>query len=166
MDFAGEFEQRLDGKGRVSIPAAFRAVLEAHDPDWNPGGLPRLVLQYHEKFDGHLRVYSLEEIERIRRGITRMTPGAQQKGMRKMFLLKTLELGLDRDGRIVIPQRQREKLGLQEGMLAFLGYGAHFEIWPQAAALAAPDKADEWIMELGEDVDPLSYLPAEPDPSG
>ena len=31
--FRGEFTQKVDGKARVSIPAAFRRVLEAGDPD-------------------------------------------------------------------------------------------------------------------------------------
>ena len=31
--FRGEFNQKVDGKARVSIPAPFRRVLEAGDPD-------------------------------------------------------------------------------------------------------------------------------------
>ncbi|MEM9123456.1 MAG: MraZ N-terminal domain-containing protein, partial [Pseudomonadota bacterium] len=38
--FRGEFDQRVDGKGRMSIPASFRRVLEQGDPNWSSGGDP------------------------------------------------------------------------------------------------------------------------------
>ena len=42
--FRGEIVQKVDGKGRVSIPAAFRRVLEQGDPEWTEGLRPELVL--------------------------------------------------------------------------------------------------------------------------
>ena len=35
--FRGEAENKVDNKGRVSIPAAFRRILEEGDPDWSSG---------------------------------------------------------------------------------------------------------------------------------
>ena len=42
--FRGESIHKVDGKGRVSIPAAFRRVLEEHDPDYALGLNPNLII--------------------------------------------------------------------------------------------------------------------------
>ncbi|HKK83893.1 MAG TPA: cell division/cell wall cluster transcriptional repressor MraZ, partial [Roseovarius sp.] len=34
--FRGESHHKVDTKGRVSIPASFRRVLESSDPNWTP----------------------------------------------------------------------------------------------------------------------------------
>jgi len=44
LSFTGEHTQKVDSKGRMSIPADFRRVLEAGDPAWNPGQSPRMYL--------------------------------------------------------------------------------------------------------------------------
>jgi MraZ protein len=46
VSFYGEFTQKIDGKGRVSIPVDFRRALEQGDPDWAPGGRPRVRIVY------------------------------------------------------------------------------------------------------------------------
>ena len=44
--FRGEAENKVDSKGRVSIPAPFRRVLEEGDPDWSNGVNPNFVIVY------------------------------------------------------------------------------------------------------------------------
>jgi len=47
--FRGEAENKVDNKGRVSIPAAFRRILEEGDPDWSSGLNPNLLLKQIKK---------------------------------------------------------------------------------------------------------------------
>ena len=42
--FRGEFYQKVDAKARVSIPAAFRRILEAEDPATEPNPRPRVYM--------------------------------------------------------------------------------------------------------------------------
>ena len=44
--FRGESIHKVDGKGRGSIPAAFRRVLEEFDPEWTLGLNPNLIIVY------------------------------------------------------------------------------------------------------------------------
>ena len=44
--FRGEAENKVDAKGRISIPAPFRRILEEGDPDWSSGLNPNLVIVY------------------------------------------------------------------------------------------------------------------------
>ena len=41
--FRGEGLNKVDSKGRVSIPALFRRVIESCDPGWTDGLQPELV---------------------------------------------------------------------------------------------------------------------------
>ena len=42
--FRGELSQKVDSKARVSIPAAFRRVLETGDPSWPETPRPKVVM--------------------------------------------------------------------------------------------------------------------------
>lgn len=157
--FTGEYPQKVDGKGRMSIPADFRAVLEARDPKWQTGTNPRLVLQYSDNLKDHLRVYTVERIEEIRARIERAPEGPNKRGLQFLYFTQTVTLEVDKDGRIVLPIRHRQKLGLTEGEVTYLGYGSYFEIWKSETYSGT--KAQEiggWLDALPVDVDPLALI--------
>jgi MraZ protein len=63
------------------------------------------------------------------------------------------------DGRIGLPQRVRDKIGLELGEEAFfIASGDTFQIWKPETFDAQTAKADEWIARQGDDFDPLSLL--------
>jgi len=157
--FSGEYPQKVDGKGRMSIPADFRAVLEARDPAWQNGANARLVLQYSDNLKDHLRVYTVDEIETIRARILRSPEGPNKRGLARIYFTQTTTIDVDKDGRIVLPIRHREKLGLTEGGLTFLGYGAYFEIWKsETFGETKAQEFSEWLDAIPEGVDPLSLI--------
>ena len=55
--FRGEGLQKVDAKGRVSIPALFRRVIEACDPNWCDGLPPELVIVYGDSRRNFLRKF-------------------------------------------------------------------------------------------------------------
>jgi MraZ protein len=160
LAFTGEYPQKIDGKGRMSIPADFRRVLEAGDPDWTEGLNPKIYLQFGDHLKDNLRVYSVNEFDRIYAQIRAMPSGTKEKQMvSRLYLGQSMKLEIDRDGRIVMPIRQRRKLGLEQGEVLFMGVGDYFEIWKADTfeTTVGQDAAD-WLGEQPEGFDPLSLV--------
>ena len=70
--FRGEFNQKVDGKARVSIPASFRRVLEAGDPAAAEGGRPKLVMVYGGPDRQFVECYTIAEMKRVEARIRRI----------------------------------------------------------------------------------------------
>lgn len=160
LGFTGEYPQKIDGKGRMSIPADFRRVLEAGDPDWTEGLSPKLYLQFGDHLKDNLRVYSVEEFDRISAQIRAMPAGSKQRQMvSRLYLGQSMKLEIDRDGRIVMPIRQRRKLGLEQGEVLFMGLGDYFEIWKaDTFETTVGQEVTDWLEEQPEGFDPLSLV--------
>lgn len=126
--FRGEGQQKVDSKGRVSIPARFRRVLEAGDPSWVEGKRPELVIVYGGAEQDFLEVYTMEAIGRLEAKIDRLPSGPLKRKLTKQNIAQALHTEVDPDGRLVIPKAQRDKIGL-EGMAYFISTGTTFQIW-------------------------------------
>ncbi len=161
--FTGQHPQKVDGKGRMSVPAAFRRVLEAQDPAWSDGLPVKLHINYNPRLKQHLRVYSVTSMSAVMESIERLTSGSKlHRALSRTYLNFTDEVTMDKDGRIVLPQRLREKMGVAaDAELSLAGMGQYFEIWQAAVFDAEVDaELDAFFGDLDDDVDPLSLIPA------
>lgn len=157
--FLGEYNQKVDGKGRMSIPADFRAVLAEGDPKCPDYPLPRVVVLHGEHLKNCLHAYTVEAMREIEDGIKKLPRGSERrKRASRLILSKAWRTEIDKDGRIVLPQDIRQKIGL-EGEARMVAMGDYFEIW-NAQTYEAVDGAEieEWLAEQGEDFDPLTLL--------
>ncbi|WP_373356637.1 division/cell wall cluster transcriptional repressor MraZ [Pseudoroseicyclus sp. CXY001] len=162
--FTGQIEQKLDGKGRLSIPAAYRAVLEQNDAKWEQGKPARLAVQHSRDLKGYLKVWTMDRITEIREGIEKMPEGPHKKGLAYLYSVETTDVSLDKDGRMVLPQRMRDKLDVEgEAPLALLGYGRYFEIWRDEATTSREDEVTSWLDSIPDGVDPLSFIDSPPE---
>src|SRR5262249_25016432 len=120
--FVSTFTNKIDAKGRVSVPAAFRAVLER---DGYAGGIycypsldaPALDAggeRLAKKIDGLLS--GLPDYSDERDELSAALYGDGQV------------LAIDGDGRIIIPEGLRAHAGLQ-AQVAFIGLGEKFQMW-------------------------------------
>ena len=161
LSFRGEFSQKVDAKGRMSIPADFRAVLADGDPRCPENPLPRLVVLFGPHIKNCLHVYTIEAMAEIEAGIKRLKRGSpeREKAARKI-LGKSWETEVDKDGRIILPQRLREKIGL-DGSATMTAMGDYFELWNSDTydRFEAEDEDDD-------DFDPLLYIDAPPGSEG
>ncbi|ADO41565.1 division/cell wall cluster transcriptional repressor MraZ [Ketogulonicigenium vulgare] len=160
VSFTGEYVQKIDGKGRMSVPADFRRVLESHDPDWAAGTNPGLYLLYGDHLKNCLRVYTVAAFRQIADDIQKMPQGSPGRRIASRLILgQSVRLEVDKDGRTVMPSDQRAKLGLAEGELRFTGAGDHFEIWEnQTFADTITAEVEAFLATQGDDFDPLSLL--------
>lgn len=164
--FRGEFSQKVDSKARVSIPAPFRRVLEAGDPGFD-GGRPKFVMVYGAgAARDHVICFTISEMKRLEDRIRLLPNGtAQRKALERNFITLSQTVEVDEDGRIVLPPKMREKVGLTPDVLkdgaeaVFAGALDTFQIWRREdydAEMAAQEDAD---LGLEDGADLLSLLP-------
>lgn len=122
----GEYRFKIDGKGRMSLPAKFRKVLTNE------------LVVVRELEDECLYVFQPEDYENWidelfieRFGGFNKTSRTQKVLMRKLKA-RARSVDIDSSGRIMLPSDAREEVGI-EGEAVVLGSTGYFEIWdPQA----------------------------------
>jgi len=148
----------VDTKGRVSIPASFRRVLEAADPSWKSGENPELVIVYGDHRRKYLECYTMEAIDEVDDKISALSRGSQERRMlQRLFHGQSFPTTVDETGRLVLPAKLRQKIDL-EGEAFFIAAGDTFQIWkPETYEREELAETEAWLDDLG-DVDPLSFL--------
>ena len=127
--FRGEWTNKVDAKGRVSIPASFRRVLEACDPDWNESLFPSLVLVYGRKGSGCIEGYSIRSIQEVDDMISALPRYSKNREILERLLnSNSVQTQVDENGRIVLSSKLREMIGIT-GEALFAGMGEKFQIW-------------------------------------
>ena len=160
LSFRGEFNQKVDGKGRMSIPADFRRVLEEGDPDFPQARAnPRMVVLYGPHLQGCLHAYTIEAMAEIEADIKNLPRGSDaRKKASRLILGKSWETEIDRDGRIILPKDRRDQIGLG-GDCVMVAMADYFEIWDKATYDAQEQaEIDEFLTEQGEDFDPMTLI--------
>lgn len=157
--FRGEFTNKVDGKGRVSIPAPYRHVLSAGDPGWTEGLLPEFVIVYGDHRRKYLECYTMEAIEEVDEKIAALPRGSVERRMlERLFSGQSESARVDETGRIVLSAKLRQKIGI-DGEAFFIAAGDTFQIWkPETYEEVELAKTEEWLEELPEDFDPLVLL--------
>ncbi|KAB2885050.1 MAG: division/cell wall cluster transcriptional repressor MraZ [Albidovulum sp.] len=161
--FRGSDTFKVDAKGRVSIPAPFRRVIEASDPDWTEGLRPNIVIVYGPETQDWLDVYSMDAVHEIDAQIALMQRGSHERLMNEELMYgQSFEAQIDDDGRLTIPQKYRDKIGLK-GEAFFISAGDYFRIWsPEAYEAKAARRSARLADQYPEDFDPRSLLPPLP----
>jgi len=143
--FVSHYLLRLDAKGRVSVPAPFRAVLarDGFDGLYCYPALDRPALDA----GGHAL---LAEIEAL---IAGFAPFSDQREQFSLSLYGTSEtLKLDGEGRVVLTHTLKTHAGIADAV-TFVGLGHKFRIWEpgrfRAELAEATEKVRAFKQELG-----------------
>jgi MraZ protein len=157
--FRGEFHQKVDAKGRVSIPAQFRRVLESGDPDFASGKSPEFVIVYGDHRRKYLECYTIEAIDEVDERISDMPRGSVERNMLEtLFSGQSLQTGVDDTGRIVLTKKLREKIGIADEAF-FIAKGDTFQIWkPETYEREEVARTEAWLDQLPEDFNPITLL--------
>jgi MraZ protein len=120
-DFVSTFTNRLDGKGRVSIPASFRLVL-ARDGFEGLYCCPTLDRMAIDAGGNAFR-------DRIKGSLAQFEPFSEEYEQLSTTLIGESEiLKIDQDGRTVLSQSIMECAGVTD-RVTFVGQGFKFQIW-------------------------------------
>lgn len=122
VDLNGEFRQKVDGKGRVTLPAKFRKVLSAD--------LTVTVNPFSEC------VYAFEAagfnswVESVMSGAfpERKANNREQEGFHRALKGRARDVEVDSAGRILLSAEMREACGIEKDVVV-VGNGSRFEIW-------------------------------------
>ncbi|MFD2182246.1 division/cell wall cluster transcriptional repressor MraZ [Rhodoplanes azumiensis] len=137
--FVGQVTARLDAKGRVSIPAPFRAVL-ARDGFEGLYCYPSLDRPAVDAGGNAL----LGEIEQL---IERFPPYSEAREEFLVALYGTSEtLRVDGEGRVVLTEMIKVHAGIGD-TVGFVGLGHKFQIWEPEAFRAHLAKATATVRE-------------------
>jgi len=157
--FRGEFYQRVDAKGRVSIPAAFRRILEADDPQPADPPRPRVYMIYGGANRNFVECYTKAGADALAEEIRRMDEGSDAREQVEFDLLAcSVMVEVEPDGRIVLPPRVREKIGLAGADFAgddaaFQGRANRFRLYRrdtyEAAVAQRPNAGLDALALLG-----------------
>jgi len=157
--FRGESHHKVDAKGRVSIPASFRRVIEAGDPNWSSGDAPELVIVYGDHRRNFLECYTMEAIEEVDTKIDALPRGSMERKMlQRLFHGQSFPTSIDETGRLVLPAKLRQKIKLA-GEAFFIAAGDTFQIWqPETYEAEEAAKTEAWLDDMPDDFDMMSFL--------
>lgn len=117
--FTSTYENKIDRKGRVSVPAKFRAILEHRN---EPLILTRSLT--HACLEG----MSSERMNQIADAIDGMDAFSNDAEMLQMIIASAQEMRPDSEGRIVLPEEFLTHAKIDE-MVLFAGIGRSFQLW-------------------------------------
>lgn len=159
-DFRGEYYQKVDSKARVSIPAAFRRVLDAGDPPSTDFPRTRIVMVYGGRGRQYVECYTVRDADLLAARVRKLPIGSKQRQIAERDLItRSLTIEIDENGRIVLPQKVRDKIEFVDGdETAFAGTLDRFQIWKRDAYDALNGSLDDEEDELPEGMDVLSLL--------
>ena len=134
--FVSTFTNKIDAKGRVSIPAPFRAVLERDGYSQGAAGTAAAGLggiYCYPSIDAPALDGGGERLARKIDGLLRgLADYSDERDELSVALYGDVRiLNIDGDGRITLPDALRNHAGLA-GHVTFVGLGDKFQMWEPA----------------------------------
>ena len=119
--FLSTHENKLDKKGRVSVPASFRSYLS--NMGYNG------VICYPSFNNPSIEAWPQSRIEKISESIDSLNPFEEKRDVFATSVLAESEnLQFDSEGRVSIPSKLLNHAKIKHTML-FVGQGKTFQIW-------------------------------------
>lgn len=134
--FLSTFTNKIDAKGRVSVPAQFRASLVNE--------VFSGMVVYESFINDCIEGSDIERIKKISESIDNLDPFSEERDAFATAVLGgSTQLSIDGDGRVIIPETLLKKVKIKSEMV-FVGKGSTFEIWE-------PKKFEEYMAKAKKD---------------
>lgn len=117
--FRGRYDHIIDSKGRVSFPVKLRDIFFRDYDD-------KIVLT---NFDRCLVAYPLQEWEKLEEKVRNLPLLKEEvKWFQRYFISGAVDITIDKQGRILIPQTLRDFADLKKDVV-FVGQINNVEVW-------------------------------------
>ena len=133
-DFVGKFLNKIDKKGRVSVPALWRPKLLGAEFS----GIVAQLTNGYSSVDG----YSKKYLERYQDWLDKQDPLLEGNEYEATLIFGSSMLPFDKEGRVLLPDLLRKKAQLDNDAL-FVGMGRRFRIWEPYSFEKYENKARE-----------------------
>ena len=122
--FLSTYENKLDKKGRVSVPASFRS----HLSNLGYNG----VICYPSFNNSSIEACSQDRIEKISSAIDSLNPFEEKRDyFATSIFAESINLQFDSEGRITLTSKLLKHAKIKKNMI-FVGQGKTFQIWEPA----------------------------------
>lgn len=139
--FLSTYVNKVDKKGRVSVPASFRATLS--------GQTFAGIIAFRSPNFPALEACGADRMERLSRSLDDLAMFSQeQDDLAALIFAGSHQLPFDGDGRIVLPEALAEHARITD-RAAFVGRGQMFQIWNPDAYASFEDDARKRIQTAG-----------------
>ena len=119
--FLSTYENKLDKKGRVSVPASFRS----HLSNLGYNG----VICYPSFNNSSIEACSQDRIEKISLAIDSLNPFEDKRDyFATSVLSESISLNFDSEGRVSIPEKLLKHAKIKSNIV-FVGLGKVFQMW-------------------------------------
>jgi MraZ protein len=145
--FSSTFFNKIDRKGRVSVPAAFRAAL-------NGQTFAGIVVFPSPKLRA-LDAGGYDRIEDIAKSLDGLPEFSDEYEALQSVLGEAEQLPFDGEGRVILPQALIDHAGIGE-QAAFVGAGRSFQIWEPAHFQQHREEMRERVRQRGFTLPPRS----------
>src|SRR5262245_5687467 len=138
--FVSAFTNKIDTKGRVSVPASFRSVLAKDGLDG--------IYCYPSLDAPALDAGGKRLVDKINGLVEDLAPYSDERDHLATALFGTSEiLSIDQDGRTILPERLREHAGITTH-ITFVGLGEKFQMWEPGRFEAHLAEARQKVRDL------------------
>ncbi len=130
--FLSTFTNKIDSKGRVSVPAQFRLSLVNKEFSG--------IVVYESFVNDCIEGCDIERIRQISESIDNLDPFSEDRDALATALLGgSVQLAMDAEGRVIMPENLLKKAKIKDSAV-FVGKGATFEIWQ-------PDRFEDYMSK-------------------
>ncbi|MEA3272100.1 MAG: division/cell wall cluster transcriptional repressor MraZ [Patescibacteria group bacterium] len=143
--FIGEYRHNVDQKGRLAVPVKFKGVLSKG-------------VVVTRGFDKCLFIYTKTEWEKfVKEKVAKLPLGkVEARSLQRRLLGGAMDLGLDKQGRIVLPDYLRKFSNIKKNVV-IAGLLDHLEIWDAMEWNKEKTKIEKSNIDIAEKLEELNF---------
>jgi MraZ protein len=137
--FVSSYINKIDRKGRVSVPAPFRQILATKGSDM-------VVLYPHPKYPA-IEGSGMDWLEDYERRLAQLPEYDEDRdALQATLFSQVCQITPDSEGRVILPENLVSRAGIGENAI-FVGAGRKFEIWEPARFATHQEKMQARVKE-------------------